>query len=140
MRKIIFIAIGALLVITSCKKENSDVPAEPVKLLSGNWKITKAVRNGTDLTARFDFSGFRINFSDSTYTLTNPVPFLVSKNGKWFFDDPQYPFRLSLQEQNQAAKISEFSFPVVNGVRNIIISFSPGCILNTYQYTLQPAD
>ena len=137
MRNIICLSVFVLLGLSSCKKENTDVPAESVKSISGSWKITRALRNGTDLTSRFDFSAFRINFSDSTYTLTNPLPFIVSKNGSWKFDDPQYPFRLSLKQLNDTAKTSEFSFPVVKGVRNMIISFSPGCRLNSYQYTLQ---
>ena len=137
MRKIICISVLILLAVASCKKENTDIPAEPVKTIAGSWKIIKASRNGTDLTTRFDFSAFRINFTDSSYTLTNPVPFIVSKNGKWSFDDPQYPFKLSLTAQNDTAKTSEFSYPVVNGVRNIVVSLSPGCRSNTYQYTLQ---
>ena len=137
MIKIICISVLIFLAVASCKKENTDIPAEPIKTINGSWKIVKALRNGTDLTARFDFSAFRINFSDSSYTITNPLPFLVSKNGTWSFDDPQYPFKLSLRQQSDTAKTSEFSFPVVNGVRNIVISFSPGCKLNSYQYTLQ---
>ncbi len=64
-------------------------PSEPVKSLSGNWQIIKATRNGTDLTARFDFSQFRIRFADSTYTIDSLVPFIVSRSGKMgLFDDP----------------------------------------------------
>jgi hypothetical protein len=98
------------------------------------------LRNGTDLTARFDFSAFRLKFTDSTYTIENAVPFIVSKNGKWSFDDPLYPFKISFTPQNDTEKQTDILFPVVKGVRNIIISFSPGCKLNTYQYTLEKVD
>ncbi|MCW3094311.1 MAG: hypothetical protein JWP81_5380 [Ferruginibacter sp.] len=138
MKKIIGTSIIILLLVNfSCKKENTAIPPEPVKTISGSWKIIKALRNGTDLTNRFDFSAFRINFSDSTYTIENLVPFIVSKNGKWNFDDPKYPFKISFTAQNSVEKGSTMLYPVVDGVRNIIISFSPGCTLNTYQYTLQ---
>jgi hypothetical protein len=141
MKKILSITVLIFLMVNlSCKKENTMIPPEPVKGINGNWKIIKALRNGTDLTNRFDFSAFRISFSDSAYTITNPVPFIVSKNGMWSFDDPVYPFKMSFKTQSDPSVSSTIEYPVVKGVRNIIISFSPGCSLNTYQYTLQQAD
>lgn len=125
------------IVIYSCKKENTDIPAESVKKIDGSWKIIRALRNGTDMTARFDFSKFRISFSDSSYTITNAVPFIVSKNGNWRFDDPNYPFRVFFRATGDTTTSSTVQYPVVKGVRNIIISFSPGCTSNTYQYTLE---
>ena len=124
----------------ACKPEMLIAPSEPRKDLSGNWQIIKATRNGTDLTTRFDFSPFRIRFTDSTYTIDNPVPFIVNRNGKWAFDDPTYPFTLSFQATDSSAKTSPLLFPVTGGQRNLIITFSPGCSLNTYQYTLQKAN
>lgn len=141
MKRIISISVIIFTIINfSCKKENTDIPAEPLKTINGSWKIIKALRNGTDLTERFDFSTFRINFTDSTYTIQNLVPFIVSKNGKWNFDDPQYPFKISFVPESGAEASSAMLYPVVKGVRNIIISFSPGCTLNTYQYTLEKAE
>ena len=141
MKKIISVSgIILLLIVFSCQKENAVMPVEPVKEISGNWKIIKALRNGTDLTERFDFSKFRINFTDSAYTITEQVPFIVSKNGRWSFDDPQYPFKMFFTAQSDTTKSSSILYPVVDGVRNIIISFSPGCATNTYQYTLQKAN
>ncbi len=124
----------------SCKTESITVPREPVKTLNGSWKIVAATRNGDDLIARFYFSKFRINFTDSTYTLDSLVPFLVRKNGKWSFDDPVYPFSISFTATDSTAKTSGISYPVVNGQRNIILTLSPGCSSNTYQYTLQKAN
>jgi Domain of unknown function (DUF5004) len=141
MKKIIGASVIIFLLVNfSCKKENTMIPSEPVKTINGSWKIIKALRNGTDLTNRFNFSAFRINFSDSAYTIENLVPFIVSKNGKWNFDDPVYPFKISFTAQNDVEKGSGMLYPVVDGVRNIIISFSPGCTLNTYEYTLQKAN
>jgi hypothetical protein len=102
--------------------------------------IIKATRNGTDITNRFDFSHFRINFSDSTYTIDSLVPFIVSKRGKWAFDDPTYPFNISFTATDSAAKSSPLLYPVTAGQRNVILTFSPGCALNSYQYTLQKAN
>jgi hypothetical protein len=137
MKKIIIITVCLLgLIFFACKKEQIAKVNEPVKDISGSWKIIKATRNGTDLTDRFAFGDFRIKFSDSAYTITNPVPFISSKDGTWRFDDPVYPFQITFAAPGES-KTSAFLYPVVNGVRNIVISFSPGCKLNTYQYTLQ---
>jgi len=84
----------------------------------------------------FDFSKFRITFTDSTYQIDSLLPFMVSKNGKWSFNDPQYPFALILTPTDSAAVTAPFVYPVVGGVRNMIITFSPGCPQNTYKYTL----
>ncbi len=139
LKKISIVAATVMLlaaIVFSCKKEKITYPDEPVKEVNGTWKITQALRNGTDMTSRFDFSHFRINFSDSTYTITEPVPFIVSKDGTWGFDDPHYPFRMFFHATGDTATSSTIQYPVVAGVRNIIISFSPGCRTNTYQYTL----
>ena len=140
MKKIIFFLIMCSIGFYACKPEMLMAPSEPVKDLSGNWQIIKATRNGTDLTQRFDFSRFRLHFTDSTYTIDSLVPFIVSRNGKWAFDDPSYPFTLSLQATDSSAKIAPLLYPVTGGQRNMIITFSPGCSLNTYQYTLQKAN
>lgn len=141
MKKILsIIAIFFTLVFFACKKVSEGTPTEPIKNISGSWMIIKALRNGTDLTSRFDFSGFRINFSDTGYIITNPVPFIVSKNGRWHFDDPQYPFKMFFTAQSDTVKSSAILYPIVSGLRNIVISFSPGCTSNIYQYTLQKAN
>lgn len=140
IKKLSFAAVIAALlvvVINACKKEDVSVTVEPKKDIAGSWKIIKATRNGTDMTARFDFSKFRISFSDSNYTISNPVPFIVGGNGSWRFDDAQFPFLLSFRATGDTLKRSEIQYPVTKGVRNIILSFSPGCKANSYQYTLE---
>ena len=140
MKKILLLPILCSLVLFACKPEMLIAPSEPAKDLSGSWQIIKATRNGTDLTMRFNFSQFRIRFTDSTYTIDSLVPFIVNRSGKWAFDDPTYPFTLSFQATDSSAKTSPLLFPVTGGQRNLIITFSPGCSANTYQYTLQKAN
>ncbi|MCS3802150.1 DUF5004 domain-containing protein [Niastella sp. OAS944] len=140
MKKILVLPILCSLLFFACKPELLIAPLEPAKDLSGSWQIIKATRNGTDLTMRFNFSQFRIRFTDSTYTIDSLVPFIVNRSGKWAFDDPTYPFTLSFQATDSSAKTSPLLFPVTGGQRNLIITFSPGCSANTYQYTLQKAN
>ena len=140
MKKLLFFLAICPLGFFACKPERLIIPSEPIKELSGNWQIIKATRNGTDLTTRFDFSHFRINFTDSSYAIDSLVPFIVNKNGRWSFDDPQYPFTISFRATDSSAKTSQLLYPVTGGQRNLIITFSPGCNLNSYQYTLQKAN
>lgn len=144
MKKAIHIPIRLLLfaalMFTACRKKDL-VFTEAQKPLNGQWKITKVIRNGEDLTTQYDFTAFRINFQDSAYTLTAPVPFVVSKNGTWHFDDPQYPMELSFTPQGATASVKPvFRYPVVKGKRNLVLTFSPGCTANKYEYTLEPLD
>ncbi len=125
------------LVITSCKRKEILVP-EQAKDIAGEWRITKAMRNGIDITTLADFTQFRIRFTaDQQYTIENPLPFIVSKNGSYAIDDPKYPFRITFSQTGGAAVSSSFTYPVVNGKRNMNFSFSPGCAANTYLYTLE---
>ncbi|HLZ87337.1 MAG TPA: DUF5004 domain-containing protein [Puia sp.] len=124
--------------IFSCKVEHLTPPNEPMKNIAGSWGIIHAIRNGTDMTNGFDFTKFRIVFTDSTYAIDSLLPFIVTTRGKWVFDDPQYPFNLIFTPADSSRSITApFLFPVTGGVRNIIFTFSPGCPSNSYQYTLQ---
>jgi hypothetical protein len=124
--------------IFSCKIEHLAPPNEPIKNIAGSWGIIHATRNGTDMTNGFDFSKFRVVFTDSTYAVDSLLPFIVTTRGKWVFDDPQYPFNLIFTPVDSSKSIlAPFLFPVTGGVRNIILTFSPGCPSNSYQYTLQ---
>jgi Domain of unknown function (DUF5004) len=139
MRRLIKINYALLLgcILFSCNVEHVTPPNEPIKNITGTWGIIDATRNGTDLTSSFDFSAFRIVFTDSTYTIDSLVPFIISHNGKWAFDNPQYPFDMIFTQTDSASISTPFQFPVTNGVRNIILTFSPGCPSNSYVYTLQ---
>lgn len=127
-----------VLIINSCHRNEIMVP-EPVKDIAGEWRIIKAVRNGVDITTLTDFTKFRIRFTtDLQYTIENPLPFVVSKNGSYSLDDPKYPFRISFSQTGNSTPVSTtFTYPVVNGKRNMSFSFSPGCTANTYLYTLE---
>ncbi|MFX1707301.1 DUF5004 domain-containing protein [Chitinophaga sp. CC14] len=127
-----------VLFINSCHRNEILVP-EPVKDIAGEWRIVKAARNGVDITTLTDFTKFRIRFTtDLQYTIENPLPFIVSKNGSYALDDPKYPFRISFSQTGISNPVSTtFTYPVVNGKRNINFTFSPGCAANTYDYTLE---
>ncbi|RYZ62960.1 MAG: DUF5004 domain-containing protein [Chitinophagaceae bacterium] len=140
MKKILFLLLLFAAGLFACRTERLEKAYEPVKEVNGNWKIVSVLRNGTDLTARFDFSKFRISFIDSAYALSEQVPFLVSTNGTWRFDDPAYPFKIALTAKDSSAKTSSLLFPVVGGKRNMVLTISPGCRANSYQYTLQKVD
>lgn len=130
--------VAITMVIAACQKEKEMHFTESNKPLTGAWKIVKVVRNGEDMTNRFNFASFRINFTQDSYTIDNPVPFLVNKNGKWQFDDPQYPMELSFTPDGGSALKPGFRYPVVKGKRNLVLIFSPGCHQNQYEYTLEP--
>lgn len=133
----LIICLLMTLVINSCKRKDILAP-EQAKDIAGEWRITKAMRNGIDITTLTDFTQFRIRFtSDLQYTIENPLPFLVNRNGSYAMDDPKYPFRITFHQTGGAAVSSTFTYPVVNGKRNMNFSFSPGCTANTYQYTLE---
>jgi hypothetical protein len=137
--KRLLIAALFITLVAACKVENNlRVTAEPVKKFTGSWQIVDATENGTDLVKFFDFTHFRITFSDSSYVIDSLLPFMVAHNGKWKVDDPQYPFSITLTPTDSTKGVSSpLTFPVVGGVRNMILTFSPGCNQNSYQYTLQ---
>ena len=134
---------GCMLVLmmvicfSSCKMEKVAPAQEAVKDISGNWRIIKATRNGTDLTSIVDFSQFRLNFNQGKYTLVNKVPFLVADNGTYVLDDPKYPFKISFTAGSGTPVATAFNFPIVNGARQLTITFSPGCTNNSYVYVFQ---
>lgn len=138
--RLLFLLLMVTLVTFSCKRETITTPQEADKSIDGSWKIVKAIRNGTDLTSRFDFSHFRIQFKDSSYVVDSLVPFVVQSSGTYHVDDPKYPFKIIFHEKGAAPKTLNMEFPITGGVRNIILNFSPGCAANSYQYTLQKSN
>jgi hypothetical protein len=126
------------VVISACSRKEIAVPEQP-KDISGEWRITKAMRNGVDITQLTDFTKFRIHFKpDKQYSIENPLPFVVNRNGSYSLDDPKYPFRIAFMQAGVSDPVSTgFTYPVVSGQRNLNFTFSPGCSANTYQYTLE---
>jgi len=112
------------------------------KQLTGTYQITKATRNGADITTQFDFTAFRLTFQTGndgtgTYTIENNAPFVVAKNGTWKFDNADYPFAIAFTESGSTSlNITEMLTPVVIDHAQLNLKFSPGCSANVYQYTL----
>ena len=140
--KFLFFAL-LLLAVASCKVDKIKDVTEPVKDISGSWRIIKATRNGTDLTTVVDtniysISKFRINFSGGKYTITNPLPFLVTGDGTYALDNPQYAFTITFSATGSTTPVSTaFSYPIVDGTRVLNLVFSPGCPQTTYTYSLE---
>lgn len=133
----ICLLMALAMTVNSCKQKEILVPEAP-KDIAGEWRVTKAMRNGIDITSLTDFTKFRIRFTaDMQYSIENPLPFIVSKNGSYSMDDPKYPFRITFTQTGGTAVSSGFTYPVVNGKRNMNFSFSPGCASNIYLYTLE---
>ena len=129
--------IVATVLFAACKAEKLAPAQESVKDITGKWKVVKATRNGTDITNLIDFSQFRVSFKEGKYTLDNKLPFLVTANGTYTLDDPQYPFQIKFTGSGSKAVATTFNYPIVNGVRQLSITFSPGCPGNTYVYVFQ---
>jgi len=140
---ILLLLVIFILIWTSCKTETIKPVAEPVKDLTGTWRIVQATRNGTSLlplvdTSYINFNKFSIVFNGSNYTLLNPLPFIVTANGTYSLDNPQYPFTITFKQSGSTTPISTaFTYPIVNGVRVLTLVFSPGCPQNTYSYSLE---
>ena len=130
--------IGFLLLISACKIEEITPVAEAPKNISGSWKIVKATRNGADITSSFDFTQFRLKFdSIGSYSIVNKLPFIVNAGGKYALDDPEYPFKITFTPDGGTAIATSFNYPTLAGVRQLSLTFVPGCTLNSYIYTLE---
>ena len=137
---LLYFLIACILValLASCRVDKITPAKEAVKDISGSWGVIKAVRNGVDVTGTYNFSNFRVNFAqDKSYTLTSPIPFIVSKSGTYSLDDPLYPFEITFNQQQTGAITTLLEYPLVNGKRQIKLTFSAGCNANSYVYTLQ---
>lgn len=142
--RIIFsLGMLAVLMWASCKTDKINGLAEPAKDITGTWKVIKATRNGTDLfslldTNYYSFNKFTVKFNEGKYTLVNPMPFIVSADGTYTLDNPQYPFKITFTQTGGSASVStNFTYPIANGARTLTLVFSPGCTNNTYSYTLE---
>lgn len=138
LKRYSFLLVAALLTcIASCKTERFAPVDESVKDLSGTWRVVKATRNGTDLTTVINFAEFKVKFdATGNYTLVNPLPFIVSKDGKYKLDDPNYPFKITFTATGGQPLVTAFNYPIIAGARQLNLTFSPGCSLNTYIYTM----
>ncbi|MDR2086768.1 MAG: DUF5004 domain-containing protein [Dysgonamonadaceae bacterium] len=132
------VCLSLLIGLGACDKFNDPSVefTEVPKNITGTWKIIQVTRNGTDVTGLMDFSRFRIHFKeDNTYAIDNYLPFLVKKDGSWHLDDPLYPFNIVFKEDAaDESLVYGFYYPVVDGHRQISLSFKPGCANNIYTY------
>jgi hypothetical protein len=139
-RFFVLISLVPMLTWQSCKVESVANVTETTKSIAGNWKIIKVTRDGTDITNYWglDFTKFMITFTNNAYTITNPLPFIVSQNGAYSLNDPKVPTQITFTATGGSPITTDFVFPIVTGVRNISLQFSanPGCNDNTYVYTL----
>lgn len=128
-----------LMALAACKKEPGITFQEPLKDISGSWKIVKLTRNGEDLTSRINFNDFRILFNkDSTYSFQGKAPFIVDQSGTYALDDPQYPFFISFTTKDKTVRDTlKLIYPIVGGERRISFNISPGCPSNTYSYVFE---
>jgi len=137
-KRFLLVIMLLALMWTSCKLEQVAPVPESNKDLTGTWKVLQATRNGTNLIPLFDFTQFSITFNGSagTYTLNNPIPFIELVNGKYSLDNPQYPFTITFTAAGGQPVPTAFNYPIIDGSRQIIMTFSPGCPQNTYVFTL----
>jgi hypothetical protein len=135
--KHVLLLLMVVLMAASCKTEKVLPQQEALKDISGSWQVIRASRNGTDLTALVDLSKFRINFDGSGYKLVNKLPFIVTQDGSYALDDPQYPYKITFTAGGATPLSTGFTYPIVNGKRQLSLTFSPGCSNNSYIYVLQ---
>ncbi|RYU87303.1 DUF5004 domain-containing protein [Mucilaginibacter terrigena] len=135
--KHVLLLLMVVLMAASCKTEKVLPQQEALKDVSGSWQVISATRNGTDLAALVDFTQFRISFDGTGYKLTNKLPFIVNQDGVFTLDDPQYPYKITFTATGGTAVSTAFTYPIVNGKRQLSLTFSPGCSNNSYVYVLQ---
>ena len=143
------VVVFLALLMVSCE-EKVNVPEgafqERARDITGHWAITSATRNGTDMTDRFDFSGFRLVITENenggiNYTINNEAPFLVRSNGTITPDDPAYPFALTFQESGSSeGAVAELTSPILSESSPLILEFSTGCGANVYSYSFEKVE
>ena len=98
------------LMIASCKKDVKEIgaPASKMEGIKASWILTKAVqvdelsltKESANVYSFFSSSSNLPNivFSDSTYTVDTvglKLNFFGGVSGKWAFDNPLYPAKIS---------------------------------------------
>ncbi len=127
-----------LIVAGACSPTQDDEIefSEPNKDITGAWEINQVLRNGEDITSLVDFTQFRILFlEDGTYDFENYLPFVVKEAGNWSLDDKKFAFQINFQNSEGTTSV-EFTYPIVEGKRQLQLVLSPGCKQNKYIYTL----
>lgn len=140
MLRLLILAVPFALLSCNTFTDNDDPydVSEPLKDVSGTWKVMSVSRNNIDITSDMDFSQFAIHLEESgSYHIDNYLPFIVSKDGTWKVDDPRYPLKLIFTENGQSDSTEiEINYPITNGKRSLTIEFSPVESCNMYKYSL----
>lgn len=126
--------------LVSCEDDSSKIPVEePIKIITGNWKVSQIIRNGENLTERLKIDKYTIDFKeDGTYLISDQLPFIVKGAGTYVLGDSQYPFTLRLKPAAVNNDITvKLQYPVIKGKRQLSLSLSLGCTGNTYEYNFE---
>jgi hypothetical protein len=147
--KAVYLSIIMIALIwSSCKLEHVNIPSEPNKNITGTWKIATVIQDNVTifdttkalgLPKGFDFTQFRVIFKGNAYTTNIDAPFIVSGNGTYTLNEP-FSTKLTFKPDTSTAVSLDFYYPVTAGTRQLILTFSPGCIKNSYQYILEKAN
>ncbi len=147
--KTVICAIAAIAVMTSVSCDSykdTDTPKDLVEVdkdLSGVWQLTEVKRNDIDISSSMDFTQFRLHLEkNGRYSLENRLPFPVRENGFWEVDNPEFPFQLTFTEDDvEGDPVDvEIRYPIVDGERQLCITHSPGCDINSYEYTFKKSN
>lgn len=156
-KKILIVLAIASLAINACKKEYEDIgtPASKIEGVTSKWVLTtfKMTDKGGILDEQMDMTDyytnnsqmpnitFTINGADTTFTCdTAGVILNLFKvaNGRWRFDDNNYPTKILLLADDKSA-ITEFNLlaPIRKFDNTLSISQATKCSGNTvYTYDL----
>jgi len=139
LSKIWILLIVGFTLFTACEDDMSSITSqEAFKDITGSWQVIQLKRNGEDLSERMNLHDFRMDFKeDGTYSLAEKLPFLTQGTGNYELNDPQYPFSLILTSEQQESHTVKFQFPVVDGRRQLSLTFSLGCTSNSYEYNFE---
>jgi hypothetical protein len=109
--------------------------------LNGSWTVSSVLQNGVDITDRMEFSRIDLQLNSnaegpSSFTIENDgLPFLVTRDGEWSYDDNIYPTQMIFTAAGES-RTAAFATPPISGGDDFTISFALGCADNTYTYLL----
>ncbi len=128
MKKLILLSAIAAFMLNACKKEIKDLGAPSSKMegIKANWVLSQAVqvdeksltRESSDITRYFVLGAKapNISFTESNYTVDTvglSLNFFGGTTGKWAFDDPKYPSKITFTPDGGTA----FSLPLNGPIR-----------------------
>jgi hypothetical protein len=106
MKKLVMMICAASLLMAACKKDTKEigVPASKMEGITSNWQLLKAnqvdelslTKEAVNIYGYFSTSVKLPNilFTDSTYSVDTTglsYNFFGGAEGKWKFDDPEFP-------------------------------------------------